>query len=58
MVSGSTESQDMEKSFGQASLFSLITTSHPSAVEDSPSSVFNLSGFLVIVGSHEAEGTE
>lgn len=59
MVRGSTGSQDMENSFGQASLFSPITTSHPPAGEDrSPSSVFNLSGFLVIVGSHKAEGME
>lgn len=59
MVSGSTGSQDMENSFGQAWFFPLITTSHPSAGEDrSPSSVFYLSGFLVIVGSHEAEGME
>lgn len=59
MVSGSTGSQDMESSFRQASLSSLITISHPSAEEDrSPSSVFNLSGFLVIVGSHEPEGME
>lgn len=59
MVSGSTGSQDMENSIGQASLSSLITTTHPSAGEArSPSSVFNLSGFLVIVGSHEPEGKE
>lgn len=58
VMDSSTKSHDTENSFWQASLFLPMTTSHPSARENhSPSSVLELSGFLVIVGPHEAEVT-